>query len=124
MAAETSVTHIQSVTFLAVAESNGEDDARKTCTSHPQSSRDKDDTGDTHVISQGEGRQGDPPRRLLFSLGQHAALQSLRYFLRRGEHFFAYLDDLYVVCYRERVGPIFTRLEEDLESHARILQVH
>ena len=83
-----------------------------------------DDTGDTHLIEQGEGgEQGDPLMPLLFSLGQHSALQSLQSFLLPGEQLFAYLDDIYVVCSPERVGAIFTRLKSDLESHARI-QVH
>ena len=84
----------------------------------------EDDTGDTHLIEQGEGgEQGDPLMPLLFSLGQHSALQSLQSFLLPGEQLFAYLDNLYVVCSPERVGAIFTRLKSDLESHARI-QVH
>ena len=42
----------------------------------------EDDTGDTHLIEQGEGgEQGDPLMPLLFSLGQHSALQSLQSFL-------------------------------------------
>ena len=83
-----------------------------------------DDTGDTHFIEQGEGgEQGDPLMPLLFSLGQHSALQFLQFFLLPGEQLFAFLDDLYVVCSPERVGATFTRLKSDLESHARI-QVH
>ena len=84
----------------------------------------EDDTGDTHLIQQGEGgEQGDPLMPLLFSLGQRSALHSLQSFLLPGEQLFAYLDDIYVVCSPERVGAIFTRLESDLESHGRI-QVH
>ena len=42
----------------------------------------QDDTGDTHLIQQGEGgEQGDPLMPLLFSLGQHSALQSFQSFL-------------------------------------------
>ena len=83
----------------------------------------EDDTGDIHLIQQGEdGEQGDPLMPLLFSFGQHSALQSLQSFLP-SEQLFAYLDDFYVVCSPERVGAIFTRLESDLESHVRI-QVH
>ena len=80
----------------------------------------EDDTGDTHLIHQGEGEQGDPLMPLLFSLGQHSALQSVQSFLLPGEQLFANLDDLCVVCSPERVGAIFTRLDIDLESHARI----
>ena len=83
----------------------------------------EDDTGDTHLIHQGEGgEQGDPLMPLLFSLGQHSrspifTVFPLQSFLP-GEQLFAYLD-LHVVCSPERVGAIFTRLESDLESHAR-----
>ena len=80
----------------------------------------EDDTGDTHLIEQGEGgEQGDPLMPLLFSLGQHSALQSLKSFLLPGEQLFAYLEDIYVVCSPERVGAIFTRLKSDLEGHVR-----
>ena len=84
----------------------------------------EDDTGDNHLIHQGEGgEQGDPLMPLLFSLGQHSALQSVQSFVLPGEQLFAHLGDLDVVCSPERVGANFTRLEIDLESHARI-QVH
>ena len=36
---------------------------------------------------------------------------------------FAYLDDMYVVCLPDRVGPIFKHFQEALEQYARI-QVH
>ena len=55
----------------------------------------------------GDIEQGDPLMPLLFSLGQHSALQFL---LPLGERLIAYLDDLYVVCSPEQVGTIFTKL--------------
>ena len=83
-----------------------------------------DDCGDTHVIHQGEGReQGDALMPMLYALGQHGALLSLQDFLLPDEHLFAYLDDMYVVCLPDRVGPIFKHLQEALEQYARI-QVH
>ena len=75
-------------------------------------------------IHQGEGgEQGDPLMPMLFALGQHQALRSLQHFLRSDERFFAYLDDIYVVCAPERVGVIHARLKVDLWEFARI-QVH
>ena len=43
---------------------------------------------------------------LLFSLGQHAALEDVSRSLVLGEHLFAFLDDVYVVSKPERVGRI------------------
>ena len=83
-----------------------------------------DDCGDTHVIHQGEGgEQGDALMPMLYALGQHGALLSLQDFLLPHEHLFAYLDDIYVVCLPDRVGPIFKHLQEALDQYARI-QVH
>ena len=76
----------------------------------------------SHTKGRG-GEQGDALMPLLFSLGPHSVLQFLQSFLFPGEQLFAYLDDLYVVSSPNRVGAIFTRLESDLESHARI-KVH
>ena len=59
----------------------------------------EDDVGDVHAIQQGEGgEQGDPLMPILFCLGQHAALASVKRELLEGEQLFAFLDDLYVVC--------------------------
>ena len=60
---------------------------------------------------------------LLFSLGQHPALEALNRQLRPGELLFAFLDDIFVVCLSDRVGVIFTLLEIALWEHTRI-QVH
>ena len=43
---------------------------------------------------------------LLFSLGQHAALQAVQDQLLEGERLFAFLGDIYVVTKPERVGHI------------------
>ena len=40
---------------------------------------------------------------MLYSLGQHGALESIENSFQDDEHLFAYLDDLYVVCSPERV---------------------
>ena len=60
---------------------------------------------------------------MLYSLGQHAALQSVQDAFLPGEQLFAFLDDIYVVCLPERVAPIHKLLEQALEEYARI-QVH
>ena len=83
-----------------------------------------DDYGETHVIHQGEGgEQGDAFMPMLYSLGQHAALQSVQDAFLPGEYLFGYLDDIYVVCSPERVALIHKLLEQALEEYARI-QVH
>ena len=83
-----------------------------------------DESGHTHVVHQGEGgEQGDALMPMLYALGQHRALLCLQDFLLPHEHLFAYLDDLYVVCLPDRVGPIFKHLQEALDQYARI-QVH
>ena len=57
------------------------------------------DYGRNHVIHQGEGgEQGDALMPMLYSLGQHATLQAVQDALLLGEHLFAYLDDIYIVC--------------------------
>ena len=54
------------------------------------------------MIPQGEGgEQGDPLMPLLFSLGQHSALDA-----EEGERLFAFLDDLYVLCDPGRVAEV------------------
>ena len=60
---------------------------------------------------------------MLYDLGQHGALLCLQDFLLPHEHLFAFLDDLYVVCLPDRVGPILKHLQEALDQYARI-QVH
>ena len=47
---------------------------------------------------------------MLYSLGQHGALQEVQYSLGPDEYLFAYLDDIYVVCPLERVSAIYKLL--------------
>ena len=49
---------------------------------------------------------------LLFSLGQHAALERVQRSLREGEVLFAFLDDVYTVSMPDRVCDIHRLLEE------------
>ena len=75
----------------------------------------EDDEGTTHKIVQGEGgEQGDAMMPLLFSLGQHPALEAVQAQLFPGEFLFAYLDDIYVVCAPERTGTLYTLLQDAL----------
>ena len=61
----------------------------------------EDNDNIVHSIPQGEGGgQGDPLMPLLFSLGQHRALQAVAAQLQDGEKLFAFLDDICVVCPR------------------------
>ena len=63
--------------------------------STPSECRWEDDGGEVHSIHQGEGgEQGDALMPLLFSLGQHAALEAISRRLRLGEGLFACLDDI------------------------------
>ena len=67
----------------------------------------EDDDNIVHSIPQGEGgEQGDPLMPLLFSLGQHRALQAVAAQLQDGEKLFAFLDDIYVVCPRPDMFPV------------------
>ena len=81
----------------------------------------EDELGDPQLIPQGEGgEQGDPFMPLLFSLGQHSALNAVTSRLEEGERLFAYLDDLHVMCDPRRVSEVHSILEEELWRHARI----
>ena len=85
----------------------------------------EDDDNIVHSIPQGEGgKQGDPLMPLLFSLGQHRALQAVAAQLQDGEKLFAFLDDKYAVCPRpDRVLPVHAIIHRELWTHARI-RVH
>ena len=49
------------------------------------------------MIPQGEGgEQGDAMMPLLYSIGQHEALQVAQRAMRDGEHLMAFLDDVYM----------------------------
>ena len=79
------------------------------------------DAGEVHNIPQGEGgEQGDAMMPLLFSLGQHGALQDASRTLGHGEHLMAFLDDTYFVRKPARVGPIHGSLENALWRNAGI----
>ena len=67
----------------------------------------EDSSSITHTIPQGEGgEQGDPLMPLLFSLGQHAALQAIDSDLNDNEFLFAFLDDVYIATTADRVGEV------------------
>ena len=77
----------------------------------------EDEEGDTRKIQQDEGgEQGDPLMSLLFSVGQHRALDEVQVSLRAGERLFAFLDDIYVVCSPERVGDVYKLVEHALRT--------
>jgi hypothetical protein len=59
----------------------------------------------------------------LFALGQHPALHSVSSQLRAGEHFFAFLDDVYLVCPPDRARTLFDAIRAALLHHCGI-QVH
>ena len=81
----------------------------------------EDQEGVVHTIDQGEGgEQGDPLMPLLFSLGQHGALEAVQRSLRDGERMLAHLDDIYIVTSPDRVGVVIASLQEQLFRHARI----
>ena len=80
-----------------------------------------DDRGEVHEVTQGEGgEQGDPLMPALFALGQHSALQAAATQLLPGEQLFAYLDDLYVVCTRERAAAAFKAVADSVYAHAGV----
>ena len=60
---------------------------------------------------------------LLFSLGQHRALEAIQSELHDGEFLFAYLDDIYAVVPHERVGAVYISMQQHLWAHSRI-RVH
>ena len=84
----------------------------------------EDAVGTVHHIRQGEGgEQGDALMPLLFSLGQHSALQAVQGQLQEEERLTAFLDDVYVVSQPERVGAIYAVLQEELFTRTGI-RVH
>ena len=84
----------------------------------------EDAVGKVHTITQGEGgEQGDAMMPLLFSLGQHPALQRVQAQLREGEYLLAFLDDIYMVTLPERACEVHGFVEEALWSVAGI-RVH
>ena len=72
----------------------------------------EDEMGNTQEIPQGDGgEQGDPLTPMLFSLGEHPALEAIRRRL---------LDDETVVCLPDRVCAVLAIMAEDLARHAHI----
>ena len=63
----------------------------------------------------GHSQQGAPLMPMLFTLGQHRALEAVPNCLRDGEKLFVFIDDVYLVC-----TPGLTIVEEELVAHAHI----
>ena len=81
----------------------------------------EDSSGVTHTIPQGEGgEQRDPLMPLLFSLGQHSALEAVQEDMFDGEFLFAYLDDTYVATTPHRVADVYQSVDENLWAYSRI----
>ena len=57
---------------------------------------------------------------MLFSLGQHAALEAIKRRLRDHEKLFAFFDDLMVVCHPDRVRDVMNIISQELQAHAHI----
>ena len=73
----------------------------------------------THHAPRGGGRTRRPPHPLLFSLGQHSALEAVNSRLQEDDKLMAFLDDVYVVNPRpDSVLHSYTALEEELWTHA------
>ena len=83
------------------------------------------DDGEIHRIPQGEGgEQGDPMMPLLYSLGQHGALEVAHSQFTQGERLFAFLDDTFIVTPTAAgVGHAYGCVEAALRTHCGI-QVH
>ena len=81
--------------------------------------------GQVHRIPQGEGgEQGDPMMPLLYSLGQHGALEAAHSQFTRGERLLAFLDDTFIVTPNATaVGPAYGSVQDALRNHCGI-QVH
>ena len=68
-------------------------------------------------MKQGEGgEQGDPLMPALFALGLHDTLEAVKAQMLPGEHLFAYLDDVYILCKPERVKKLYDLLEKALKD--------
>ena len=84
----------------------------------------EDDFGETHSILEGEGgEQGDAMMPLLFSVGQHEALQVAHWGMPDGEHLMAFLDDVYMASDPDRVGPVYATVQDSLWEEAG-LRIH
>ena len=78
---------------------------------------------DSRDFATGWAEQGDPLMPMLYSLGQHLALLSVRSHLREGEGLFAFLDEVYLVSQPERTGDLHEELRDALWG-IRIIQIH
>ena len=56
----------------------------------------------------------------LFALGLHDTLAKVKANMQRGEHLFAYLDDIYVVCRPDRAKAVFELIERTLSAHTGV----
>ena len=83
------------------------------------------DDGQVLRILQGDGGdQGDPMMPLLYSLGQHGALEAPHSQFTRGERTLAFLDDTFIVTPNAGgVGPACGCVQDALRNHCGI-QVH
>ena len=79
----------------------------------------EDEMGVAQEIPQGE-EQGDPLMPMLFSLGQHAALEAIKRRSRDHEKLFAFLHDLTVVCHPDKVRDVMNIISQELQAHAHI----
>ena len=69
----------------------------------------------THVVNQTEsGEQGHSSMPLLFSIGIQGALEVVAGQLLDGEHVFAFLDDVYILCQPHRVHTLHGMLQAAL----------
>ena len=78
----------------------------------------EDDDGEVHKIPQGEGgEQGDPMMPLLYSLGQHRALEAINREMDANQHLMAFLDDIFLVTMPQDVGGAYAIVQEKLWVH-------
>ena len=81
----------------------------------------EDEEGTVHTIDQGEGgEQGDVLMPLLFSLGQHPALEAVQRHLRDNKKMCAYLDDIHILTTPDRGRKVYDFLQGALFLHAHI----
>ena len=85
----------------------------------------EDQEGIVHTIDHGEGgEQGDPLMPLLFSLGQHGALEAVQRSLRDGERMLACLHDINFVTSPDRVGVVMRASRNSCSAtHASVCTV-
>ena len=53
----------------------------------------------------------------LFALGLHDTLVAVKAQMQPGEHLFAYLDDIYVLCKPARIKTLYTLLKDILKGN-------